>query len=226
MVVQETGVRAQRKDAVDAGVLPVKRLDRAKNRLREHFSDADRADLAHALFEDALRLCRDADFLRWWIVSDDGSVLENARERGFDVIEEAGAGLNAALGRAAVLVSGAGALSMTVVPADVPMAARSDLIDLLDTGATSDMVIVPSRNDGGTNALYLRPPDLIDPQFGPGSFKAHVELAERRRLRCSILMLPRLELDIDTMEDVDAFLAAPRDAQTHTEKVLRRLRLR
>jgi 2-phospho-L-lactate guanylyltransferase len=211
---------------VDAGVLPVKRLDRAKNRLREHFSDADRADLARALLDDALRLCGESGFLHWWIVSDDAAVLDEGRRRGFDAIEDSGEGLNAALHRAAELITTNGASSMTIVPADVPLAFKGDLIDVLDTGATSDIVVVPSRTDGGTNALYLSPPNLIEPQFGPGSLKAHVELAERRRLRCSILNLPRLELDIDTIADVDAFLAARRHAPTATEKVLQRLRPR
>jgi 2-phospho-L-lactate/phosphoenolpyruvate guanylyltransferase len=209
---------------VDAGVLPVKRLDRAKNRLREHFSDADRADLARALFEDALRLCDESDFLHWWIVSDDETVLNEARRRGFDATADSGAGLNPALHRAAELIAARGASSMTIVPADVPLAYKADLIDLLDTGATSDIVVVPSRTDGGTNALYLSPPNVIEPQFGPGSLKAHVDLAERRRLRCAILNLPRLELDIDTIADVDAFLAARRHAPTATERVLERLR--
>jgi 2-phospho-L-lactate/phosphoenolpyruvate guanylyltransferase len=216
----------EERECVDAGVLPVKRLDKAKNRLRGHFSDADRAHLATALFEDALDLCAQSEFLRWWVVSDDPAVLATATSRGFGAVEDTGAGLNAALLRAAGVVSRNGASSMTVIPADVPLAFRGDLEDLLDTGATSDIVVVPSSGDGGTNALYLSPPDVLRPQFGPGSLKAHVGLAERRGLRCSILSLARLALDIDTIDDVDAFLAARRHARTHTETVLERLRAR
>jgi 2-phospho-L-lactate guanylyltransferase len=224
MVVQVFDRRLTEGTRVDSGVLPVKRLDRAKNRLRAHFSDADRADIARALLEDALRLCNESDFLHWWIVSDDETVIDDARRRGFDAIQDSGEGLNAALRHAAEIIAAHGASSMTVVPADVPLAFKGDLVDLLDTGATSDIVVVPSRSDGGTNALYLSPPNVIEPQFGPGSLKAHVELAERRRLRCSILNLPRLELDIDTIADIDAFLAARRHAPTETERVLERLR--
>jgi 2-phospho-L-lactate guanylyltransferase (CobY/MobA/RfbA family) len=98
-------------------------------------------------------------------------------------------------------------------------------VDVLDTGATSDLVVVPSRADGGTNALYMTPPDLIEPQFGPGSLAAHVREAEERKLRCSILPLERLVLDIDTIEDVDAFVQVTESGQGgRTGELLRQLR--
>jgi 2-phospho-L-lactate/phosphoenolpyruvate guanylyltransferase len=79
-------------------------------------------------------------------------------------------------------------------------------VDLVDTGATSDVVVVPARIGGGTNALYLRPPALIEPSFGAGSLAAHVRAAEERGARCSILALPRMELDIDTPEDLELLM--------------------
>ncbi len=117
-----------------------------------------------------------------------------------------------------------GADSVTVIPVDVPLAYRDDLRDLSDTGATSDIVVVPSEGDGGTNGLYLAPPDLIDPRFGPGSLKAHVDSAAERGLRCSILNLPRMALDIDTLEDVDAYLSRPAHGHSRTRKTLEKLR--
>ncbi|HEX2295202.1 MAG TPA: 2-phospho-L-lactate guanylyltransferase, partial [Actinomycetota bacterium] len=118
----------------------------------------------------------------------------------------------------------AGAESLTVIPSDVPLAYRGDLVDLLDTGATSDIVLVPAGDDGGTNAMYLTPPDLIEPAFGPGSLQRHIALADRRGYRCSILSLTRLALDVDTPEDVDAFLAAAGEFGGRSAELLRKLR--
>ena len=191
---------------MDAGLVPVKRLSLAKARLQDHFSRADCTRIARALFEDVMELCAAAGFISWWIVSDDAKVIEAASARGLNVVADRGAGLNSALVDAIDAVSRAGARSVTIVPSDIPLAARSDLIDLLDTGATSDLVVVPSRSDGGTNALYMSPPGLIEPQFGPGSLAAHIADAENRKLRCSVLPLERVELDIDTIEDVQTFL--------------------
>lgn len=208
---------------MDAGILPVKHLRRAKARLSEHFSDDQRAEIAAALLDDALALCESVDFMEWWVVSDDDHALKLAGQRNFRTIRDSGVGLNEALGAAIAVARDAGASSVTVIPCDVPLAFSGDVQDLLDTGATSDAVVVPSR-DGGTNGLHLSPPNVMAPRFGPHSFKAHIHEAERLGIRCSILSLERLELDIDTIEDVDAYLARPKHAPSRTGEVLERLR--
>ena len=191
---------------MDAGILPVKRLDRAKGRLAGSFDDEARVAIAGALLERAFAVLDGSEFLRWWVVTDDDSVDERARERGFGVVRDEGRGLNDALRIGIDDVVRAGASSVTIVPADLPRAEPEDLVDLVDTGATSNVVVVPARTGGGTNALYLRPPALIEPSFGPGSLAAHVGAAEERGVRCSILPLPRMELDIDTPEDLELFM--------------------
>ena len=209
---------------MDAGILPVKDLDAAKARLAPDFDGAERREIADALLDDALALCLSADFLDWWIVSNDDEVVKRAATAGLKSVVEPGTGLNDAIAAGVGEAARAGAESVTVLPCDVPLAYKGDLVDLLDTGATSDIVLVPSGDDGGTNALYLSPPDLIEPAFGPGSLQRHIALAERKGYRCSILALPRLALDIDTPADVDAFLAKAGSFGGRTAEVLRKLR--
>lgn len=210
---------------MDAGLLPVKGFDLAKRRLLPHVSDEERLTIARALFEDALDLCGSTTGIEWWVISDDQEVLAAARARGLGLVDDPGTGLNEALSAGIRTVIEAGAESVTIVPTDVPLAWAGDLQDITDTGATSSVVVVPSR-DGGTNALYLSPPDVLEPSFGEFSFKAHLAEAERLGLRCSMLALPRLELDIDTIEDVDAYLARPKAAESRTSAVLAGIRAR
>jgi 2-phospho-L-lactate guanylyltransferase len=209
---------------MDAGVLPVKPIAQAKTRLGPLFDAESRVEIARALLEDALALCTSAGFLTWWVITRDPEVLAMARDRELNTIEETGEGLNDAVAQAVAVVTQARATSMTVVPADVPLAWAGDLQDLLDTGATSDTVVVPAAKGGGTNALYLDPPDLITPRFGPSSLQAYLSAAESGGHRCSILSLPRLALDIDTVADVDAYLARPKPAASATQRALERLR--
>jgi 2-phospho-L-lactate/phosphoenolpyruvate guanylyltransferase len=208
----------------DAGLLPVKRLSAAKSRLSGDFGNHEREQIARALLHDALELCASSDFVQWSVLSSDEEVLNAATDRGLGVLTDEAEGLNAAVAAAVSYIAAAGASSVTIVPADIPLAWRSDIVDILDTGATSDVVVVPSRRDGGTNALYMKPPGIIQPRFGAGSLAAHVRLAERLGLRCSMLPLPRVQLDIDTIEDVDAFLGARRLAPSRTAAVLTMLR--
>jgi 2-phospho-L-lactate/phosphoenolpyruvate guanylyltransferase len=207
---------------VDAGLLPVKALAAAKQRLSPEFNPEERRDIARALLEDALQLCVDSSFMQWWIVTSDTVALSAARRRGLRIARDAGAGLNHALRGAVEAAARAGATSVTVIPADLPLATPGDLVDLLDTGATSDLVIVPAQRDGGTNALHVSRPGSVDPRFGAGSLQSYVELADRMRLRCSILPLERLALDIDTVEDVGQLLQS--GAAGHTAALLGQLR--
>ncbi len=209
---------------MDAGLLPVKRFSRAKARLGAELEPEERVLVARALWEDALDLCEGADFLEWWVVTDDPELSAEAFGRGFAAVRDRGEGLNAALQEGVEAVRAAGAASVTVLPCDVPLTTGSDLRDLLDTGATSDVVVVPSGQDGGTNGLYMAPPDLFRPQFGPASLQAHLMLARRRGHRCSILPLPRLALDIDTPADVRALLERPPGEDGRTATLLRGLR--
>ena len=190
-----------------------------------HVDDDNRERVARALLDDALALCDTVDFLEWFVVSDDDSVLELVEKKGFKPVRDHGNGLNAAMGLGVAAALEARAGSITMIPCDVPLAFRGDLVDLLDTGATSDVVVVPSERDGGTNGLYLTPPDLLEPRFGQGSLRRHIEVAEQNALRCALLSLPRLSLDIDTIEDVREFLAKPAYGSSRTRDVLQELEL-
>ena len=209
---------------MDAGILAVKSLDRAKRRLSDHFSPEERVEIARALLEDALTLCHDSSFLTWWVASDDDEALDRAQAYGFNGVKDQTGTLNGALQQAVLEAKAAGAESVTMIPSDIPMAYAGDMRDILDTGATSEVVVVPSSRDGGTNALYLRPPDILAPRFGTASLQAHLSLAERLGFRCSILVLTRLALDIDTVNDVDEFLKKDTQGTSHALAVLKRLR--
>ena len=209
---------------MDAGILPVKSLKRAKGRLSEGFDEAGRSEVARALLEDALNLCQSAPFFTWWVTSDDDEALTLAHTYGFNTVKDQTGTLNGALQQAVVQAKAEGAQSVTMIPSDIPMAYSGDLRDLLDTGSTSEVVVVPSSRDGGTNGLYLRPPDILTPRFGQKSLQAHLMQAERLGYRCSILVLPRLALDIDTVEDVDEFLRKDTIGTSQTAAVLKRLR--
>lgn len=209
---------------MDAGLVPVKRFSRAKSRLGSSFTPEERTEIARALWRDSLGLIASASWLRWWVVTDDDDVRREAAAAGIGVLADPGGGLNAALGYAVDELRLAGADSVTIVPSDVPLAFAGDLQDLADTGATSDVVVVPSGEGGGTNGLFMSPVDLLAPRFGPSSLTAHVAEADRLGVRCALLALSRLALDIDTAADVDAFMARPRFAPTHTADVVARLR--
>ena len=73
--------------------------------------------------------------------------------------------------------------------------------------ARPGIVIVPSSDGAGTNALLRTPPDVIESRFGPGSFAAHLEQARTRGVPAEVARPGGLMFDIDTPEDVAELLA-------------------
>ena len=69
------------------------------------------------------------------------------------------------------------------------------------------IILVPSHDDLGTNALVLSPPDCLPFAFGYDSFQHHFRLAAERHLQVEIRRLPHVALDIDEPQDLAVFAA-------------------
>jgi 2-phospho-L-lactate guanylyltransferase len=83
---------------------------------------------------------------------------------------------------------------------------------------------VAASADGGTNALLLAPPGLLEPAFGPGSCARYRQAAAALGVAPKLLELPQVALDIDRPADLlalESLAGAPR-----TRALLRRLDIR
>lgn len=63
------------------------------------------------------------------------------------------------------------------------------------------LVIAPCRHGTGTNALLLRPPDLIRFAFGPDSFAVHCTASRTAGAEPIIYRADNIAFDLDTPED-------------------------
>jgi len=68
------------------------------------------------------------------------------------------------------------------------------------------LVIVPSRDGTGTNAMMRTPPTLFPSHFGGGSFAKHLAEAERAHARVMVRRNARVEMDVDDEADLRALL--------------------
>src|SRR3989441_9299922 len=103
-----------------------------------------------------------------------------------------------------------GALTVLLAPIDVPLVTAVE-IEELAAMARPGVVIVPSSDGTGTNALLRTPPDVIESRFGPGSFAAHLEQARIRGIPAEVARPAGLMFDIDTPGDVSELLARAPD---------------
>ena len=71
------------------------------------------------------------------------------------------------------------------------------------------VTLVPSHDRRGTNCVLCSPPDVLPFAFGHDSFEPHCEAARAQGIAPRIIALPGLGLDIDTPDDLRAFMARP-----------------
>jgi 2-phospho-L-lactate guanylyltransferase len=105
--------------------------------------------------------------------------------------------------------------AMLSVPGDVPAVTPQEITEILGAVAQTAVVLVPSRDERGTNAALVRPPSALPLCFGEPSFARHLARAEQLGLRAEVLRLPGLSLDLDTPADLDEFLRSPSPTRTY-----------
>ena len=187
-------------------IVPVKDLADAKSRLAAVLSPDARRRLVVQMLGDVLAaLAATPAVTRTLVVTPDAEVAAIARAKGAEIIhEDTPISLNGAL-RTALHASGCHAdARCLLLPADVPLVTPDEIAVLLkgELESLHRVVIAPSHDGGGTNALVLADHDVMGPSFGPDSFKRHLQLAEALHLSPRAVRLPGLGFDIDTPEDL------------------------
>jgi 2-phospho-L-lactate guanylyltransferase len=188
-------------------ILPVKSPQNAKQRLTGFLAVEQRETLARLLFRQTLAtLCQAQGIDRVVVATCDSEIADHARQSGALVFEEDEQVSHSVSADAACLrAMEMGASTVLLVPIDVPTVTPADFTQLA-ASARPGLIVVPSSDGTGTNALVRTPPDCIESRFGPGSFRAHLDQALSKGLPADVLRLPGLMFDIDTPEDVAELL--------------------
>lgn len=193
-------------------IVPVKALRLAKRRLASALTATERRQLVLAMLADVLdTLAAVPSAGPVLVVTPDPDVAALAEAKHAAVlVDKADGGLNAAvrqgLGDRCVQAAG----RALVVPGDVPLASAGEIARVAGSIAPGRqrVVLVPSRDGDGTNALLLAPPGVIEPAFGPDSFFRHLAAAVARGADAEILQLDGLATDIDMPGDLDCLIRA------------------
>jgi 2-phospho-L-lactate guanylyltransferase len=188
-----------------AAVVPIKAFASAKTRLASALDEPNRACLARVSAERVLRAvetCRPID--RRIAVVEDEEAAALARAHWFEVLVRPDLwGQSAVVDAGFDVARAAGASTILTLSADVPLARPEDIEELLE-GEGPLLVMAGDRAGTGTNALRLSPAMHFRLHFGDGSLAKHRREAELARLPVRVVGNPRLRLDVDTREDLDA----------------------
>lgn len=192
-------------------LIPVKDLGSAKQRLAEVLSQAQRTLLAEAMLADVLEAV-----VGWKqhppaaLVTSYPAALKLAADCGFEVIEDReNPGETGAIEMATRVALERGARETLVLPGDMPLITSHELQAVYGAAPAEGVVLVPSADHRGSNAVLRRPGDLIPLRFGNDSFVPHCEAARATGKPLVVLELGGVGLDIDTPADLSALLSFP-----------------
>jgi len=187
------------------GLIPVKNLSRAKQRLSRILSLEERRVLVVSMLEDILEEASSSMLYQTIVLGSDLEVQIVAERFNALFLDDPGGTVNDSLEYALGWCSEKGAEAALIVPSDVPLITREDLNMIVQLSEEFSVVLSPSK-DGGTNALMLKPPKVIKTCFGSGSFIMHIEAASKKGVSFRVYQSPRLSLDIDTIQDLKVIL--------------------
>lgn len=178
-------------------LIPLKDLSEAKASFSSILSGEQRRQLSLAMLGDILTVVDRIEAVDAMVVTPDEDVSDFVEGEGFKVIPEPGVGLNRALEIAIGKSIDSGFREALILPADVPLLKPDDIQEILSLAEGDRAVVITPSKENGTNALLLRPPDVIDLHFGGESFSEHVKEAQSRELKPRIYRSENLERDID-----------------------------
>ena len=190
-------------------LLPVKDLNNAKKRLTGVLTPEERFALAEAMLADTIRAVRGVELAeKIFIVTNYEPAMRVAQENGWEILrEEQQISESDSVDAASMICEDRGVTALLRVPLDVPLVQSSDIDELLALQCEEPaLVIVPSRDGLGTNAILRMPPALFPSHFGEGSYAKHVGEAERVGARVILRRNTRLEMDVDDEADLRVLL--------------------
>lgn len=137
-------------------LIPVKTFADSKRRLADHYSAADRAALAEALCADFFHIITQLTGIdRVFVVSQEPQALAWARQMGWEtIVETAQISESHSVDAASRHCAEQGINALLRLPIDIPLATPRDIEALFRHAEDAPaIVIVPSRDGTGTNAL-------------------------------------------------------------------------
>ena len=188
-------------------LLPVKDLNNAKKRLMGVLTPEARFGLAEAMLADTIRAVRGVALAeKIFVVTNYEPAMRVARENGWEILrEERQISESHSVDAASRICEARGVTALLRLPLDLPLIQSSDIDELFAVECQApSLVIVPSRDGTGTNAMLRTPPTLFPSHFGNGSFAKHLAEAENANARVIVRRNPRLEMDVDDEADLRA----------------------
>jgi len=186
-------------------LLPIKDLKNAKQRLAGVLTPEERFGLATAMLADTIRAVKGIQLAQEiFVITNYEPAIRIAQENGWKILrEEHQISESDSVDTASRICAERGVTGLLRLPLDLPLVQSADIDELLAVECSAPgLVIVPSRDGTGTNAILRTPPTLFPSHFGNGSFAKHLAEAESAEAHVIVRRNGRLEMDVDDESDL------------------------
>jgi 2-phospho-L-lactate guanylyltransferase len=185
-----------------SAIIPVKTFSKAKTRL--NLQQTSKEEICSIMLQEVLKTISSSKLINKIVmVSKDEAALKIGRQ--FNVIElfDDESGVNNAINLADKYLFDKKFDCSVIFPQDIPIMTSFDIDILLGFIRSIDsVIIVPSRQFNGTNALVRCPASLMQTKYDMGSYTHQMDAANAKAKNISIALIRRMMLDIDDESDL------------------------
>ncbi len=180
-------------------LVPIKARWQCKTRLQGILSDSDRQELVRGMLNHVLNVLQQVPGVQRIVVmtperDEIAAHIETLPDEGLD--------LNDSLKQALQRLHAQGDKRVLILPADLACLQVADIQALSTAARDAEVVIAPSADNRGTNALLLPSNAPIGLRFGTNSFRAHCQQVQLCGLSSRMVRRFGLGLDVDNYADL------------------------
>jgi len=201
-----------------SAIIPVKTFSKAKKRL--NLQQSVKEKICNLMLQEVLNTLSNSKLIsKIVLVSKDEVALKFGRQ--FDTIEifDNESGVNDAISLADQYLSDKKFDCSVIFPQDIPIMTSSDIDNLLGfVRSKRSVIIVPSRQFNGTNALVRCPANIMETRYDEGSYTFQMDVARTKTENISVALIRRMMLDIDDEFDL-AFMLKQNVKQDFCKKI-------
>ena len=185
-----------------SAIIPVKTFSKAKTRL--NLQQDCKEEICSLMLREVLRTVSNCKIVNQIVlVTKDEDALKIGKQFNAIGIFDDELGVNNAINLADEYLSDKNFDCSVIFPQDIPTMTSTDIETLLGfIKSTNSVIIVPSRQFNGTNALVRCPSGLMQTKYDLGSYTHQIDAARTRTNNISIALIRRMMLDIDDESDL------------------------
>ena len=190
-----------------AAIIPVKTFSKAKTRI--NLSSDQKEALCKIMLEEVVRtISNNKNIDKIVVVSKDEEALKIGKKFNVkEIFDQDESGVNHAVSLADNYLENSDYEASIVFPQDIPFMQSEDIDNLIKfQKSPQSVLVVPSRQFDGTNALLRSPVNLMKTHYDEDSYKIHLQVGKSISSNTALIFLRRIMLDIDNQEDLDFLL--------------------